>query len=416
MGSPVSGTAAEDQVATLRRYKFVAGAFLAGAAVIWGLSHIVPLPPDVVGYIRAGAEAGMIGGLADWFAVTALFRRPLGLPIPHTNLIPANQDRIAEGVARYIDGEFLRREMLVGQIRRFDIADRLAGTLKSVDDRRRIVEGIMHFLPRVLDTRGDPAVRAAIVEAARSGLSDIDLRPAVATLLRRVVEGDDLAILIRDGCEALRRLLESRRTELRGMVSARTPWFVPSAIDGRVAEILVRGFSDLLEQLKDPESEKGHALRRWLRDLPELVERSEGVGERLADLMQRAAHDQEIVNVASGLWIDVKRMLLDDIRAPQSKTRDALDAVVMSLADQLDSVSLRREVNAAVEAFLAENVPEWRMEIRRFIVETLSRQRPDQFARRIELQVGKDLQFIRINGTVFGALVGVAIHVANGLF
>jgi uncharacterized membrane-anchored protein YjiN (DUF445 family) len=107
--------------------------------------------------------------------------------------------------------------------------------------------------------------------------------------------------------------------------------------------------------------------------------------------------------------------MLTDLQDPNSKIRAAFDTVAKSLADQLDSLSLRRDINAAVEAFFAENVPAWRDEVRSFIVEILGRQQPDEFARRIELQVGKDLQFIRINGTIFGALVGAAIHFVNRL-
>jgi uncharacterized membrane-anchored protein YjiN (DUF445 family) len=406
----------DDQRAALRRHKLFAAMALLCAAALWLLTHVFSLPPVLAGYIRSAAEAGMVGGFADWFAVTALFRRPLGLPIPHTNLIQENQGRIAEGVARYIDGEFLRREMLVDQLRRFDIAGRIGRLLGEPEARRRLVDGMMRVLPRLLDSRSDAAIGEALAKALYAGMRDLDLRPTVARLVASIIEGDDVQILIRDACDYLRDQIELRRRDLLALVSERTPWFLPAAVDRRIAEILIGGFSSLLENLKDPESEKGRELRQWLRGIPASIEHSDVAKERFFELMQKWANDREIANIAATLWTEAKRLLLEDVKAPESKTRAVLDEIAASLAAQLDGVPLRRQMNAAVEALLAENVPAWREQIRHFIVETLANQHPKQFAGRIELQVGKDLQFIRINGTVIGALVGAALHCANGLF
>jgi len=154
VSTPSRDTSGHDErEATLARYRAYAGSLLVLAAVVWIGTHYVPLPPVPLGYVRAAAEAAMVGGIADWFAVTALFRHPLGLPIPHTRLIPRNQARIAEGVATYIDREFLQHDVLVSRLRRFDIAERISRLLDSDDTRRKLIDGLMRFLPRMLDER-----------------------------------------------------------------------------------------------------------------------------------------------------------------------------------------------------------------------------------------------------------------------
>ena len=150
----------------LRQQKFWATSCLAAVSGGWLVSHYIPTNMTFTGYLRAACEAGMVGGVADWFAVTALFRHPLGLPIPHTGLIPRNQPRIAEGVAEYIDSEFLERETLVSQLRRLDVAAKLSSVLDQPENRARFVDGIMNFIPRLIQGR-DGKIADAISASIR---------------------------------------------------------------------------------------------------------------------------------------------------------------------------------------------------------------------------------------------------------
>jgi uncharacterized membrane-anchored protein YjiN (DUF445 family) len=408
---PLPGISAE-QVESLRRHKLYANLTLLAAAGAWAIAQFVPLPAGFAGYLQAGGEAGMIGGLADWFAVTALFRHPLGLPIPHTNLIPRNQVRIAEGVARYIDNEFLRRDMLVEQLRKLDVAERIAALLRDGRDRARIVDGVIRLLPRVLRS-DEMAFRQAIIAATHEGLSRADLKPALARLAHSIVEGEDLPVLVRDGCERLKELLERRRDWIAERVAERRRWFVPRFIDQRLTDRFVSGIVDHLDRLADPETEEGFGLQQWLMSLPAQIEHSDGMGSRLVEAVRNAARGPGLAHLIGAAWTELRDALIADIEAPTSKIRSTLDTIAGQLALELDSPSLRRDVNAGVEAFLVENVSTWRERIRAFIAETLTGQPPREFARRLEMQVGPDLQFIRINGTAIGCLVGLAIHYVN---
>ncbi|MGE0725790.1 MAG: DUF445 family protein, partial [Alphaproteobacteria bacterium] len=167
------------------RFRRIASACLAGAAAVWGASFVAPLAPEAASALRSIAEAGLVGGLADWFAVTALFRHPLGIPIPHTALVPRNRERIADGVGSYIDTEFLAPEMLVAQLRRIDPAARIGRLLDDPDSRERLVELLAAALGTVLHAgERDASIRTAVTAALRAGLADADLRPAAAALLR----------------------------------------------------------------------------------------------------------------------------------------------------------------------------------------------------------------------------------------
>ncbi len=405
----------ESREPALARYRVYASLLLLLAAVTWVSTHYVTLPPVALGYVRAAAEAALVGGIADWFAVTALFRHPLGLPIPHTRLIPKNQARIADGVASYIDREFLQHDVLVSRLRRFDIAERLSRLLDSEETRKKLIDGLMRFLPRVLDERNNPGVLEAVATAIRSGLANSDIRPTVARLARHAVEHPDFARLVDDVLEKAIDWLEENREGIRERVGARSYWFVPRFVDRKIADKTVGGVTDLLEALEDPQSSERAELDRWLKTLPASIAASGGGFERLPDVITKILDHEETSRIVAGALATLKNTMLSDLQDPNSKIRAAFDTVAKSLADQLDSLALRRDINASVEAFFAENVPAWRDEVRGFIGEILGRQKPEEFARRIELQVGKDLQFIRINGTIFGALVGAGIHFVNRL-
>jgi len=411
---PEPANISPQQVENLRRHKIYANLTLLGAAAGWAVAQFVPMPAAIAGYLQAGGEAGLIGGLADWFAVTALFRHPLGLPIPHTNLVPRNQARIAEGVARYIDNEFLRRETLIEQLRKIDIAERIAGILREPRDRARLVDAMLRILPGLL-RRDETALRHALTSVVHEGLRRADLRPMAARLLRSVVESPELPHLIRGVCEHAASLLEARREWIAARVGEQRRWFIPRFIDRRLTDRFISGVIEHLETLEDPDTDEGRGLRLWLMGLPELVEQSEGIADRLIEAVKRALSGPELGHMIGDLWTELRDTSIGDIQSQSSHIRATLDGMAAQLAEEFNKPPLRREINASVEALLADNVPVWRERIRGFISDTLTKQPPREFARRLEFQVGPDLQFIRINGTIVGCLVGLAIHYVNTL-
>ena len=356
----------------------------------------------------------MVGGLADWFAVTALFRHPLGLKIPHTNLIPENQSRIAEGVARYIDSEFLQRDTLISQLRRVDVADKIAALLNNEKNREKMADGLMKFIPRVLDGRRDGVIVAAVTAGLRRGVADLDLRPVFARLTSDVVRSDDLIQLINSLGNNAQAWLNTNRSMILQSVEEGSPWWVPDFVDRRLADGLINSGIKLLKSAQEADTKEGKALRQWLSNLPGQVERSDILGTKIVSILNKFLSGQEVESITRSIWTDIKKMINGDLTAEESNIRAALLTFLESISsDILDSVEIRRRINSTVEAFFVENIPKWRVEICSYIEQTLSKQDPNVFSRRLELQVGKDLQFIRINGTVFGAIIGIALHWVN---
>ncbi|QJE71785.1 DUF445 domain-containing protein [Aerophototrophica crusticola] len=401
------------EVADLRRHKLMAGGCLALAALGWGASHTGVLPPGAAAPLRAVAEAGMVGGLADWFAVTALFRRPLGLPIPHTALVPRNRDRIADGIAAYIDREFLAPTMLVEQLRRMDLAARLSGLLAGETSRDRVADLVVGMLPALLREEREAAIRGTLTRALRRGLAGVDLRFAIARVLRAVVESEALEGLIGELTERAMLMVEDRRAWLQDAVAERSRWWIPKAVDRRVAGNMADAAIGHLFDLRSPHSEVGRDLRRWLAELPDEIEQGSPLGEKLTSIVNAALSESSFAQLVGNAVGTLREMALEDLAKPDGRIREVVAAALGSLAEQLDDADLRARINSSIEEAFVAAIPRWRQNIQAFVSGTLRAQDVEDFTRRLELRVGRDLQYIRINGTLLGAVIGGVLYVLN---
>lgn len=403
-----------DAASELRRYRVVAGGFLALAAGGWAASHAAPLPPEVALPLRAVAEAGLVGGLADWFAVTALFRRPLGLPIPHTALVPRNRDRIADGIAAYIDREFLEPAPLLDQVRGMDLAGRLARLLQEPDNRDRLAAVLVGLLPSFLGEDKDAAIKGALTRALKRGLEDVDLRQSLARLVRAVVESREMEAVIQDMVERLIHLIHSRTPAIQDTISRKSPWWVPGFVDAKLAGGVADGVMAHLYDLRDPNTGPGRDLRRWLSELADGIEQGSPLGERLTGALRRVLEDESFGRIIQNVVATLRGMALEDMADPQGRIRAGADRIVASLAEQMDAPALRAQVNDGLERAFVAAIPRWRRRIQGFVSGTLKAQDVGDFTRRLEARVGKDLQYIRINGTILGAAIGGALYLLNG--
>lgn len=404
----------DDPAAELRRYRWLAGGCLAVAAGGWAVSHMGLLPPEGAAGLRAVAEAGMIGGLADWFAVTALFRRPLGLPIPHTALVPRNRDRIADGIAAYIDKEFLEPGMLVEQIRRMDPASRLGRLLADPAARDKLTDLVMGLLPGLLRADQEAAIRQTLITAVSDGLARADLRPVLAQGLRSLMRSETVEPLIAELADRLIDFVHTRRGWLQEVVSGRSRWWMPSAVDKTLANTMTDALLGHLYDLRTPNSPAGQDLRRWLEALPDEVEQGGPLAERLLAATRRLLGPESLGPLVADALGGLRQAALADMGRPDGRIRDLVSGAIGSAAGQLDDPTLRERINHSVEQTFQGSIPRWREAIRGFITGTLKAQDVDQFTDKLEQRVGRDLQFIRINGTILGAAIGGVLFVLNG--
>lgn len=398
----------------LSRHRWMAGGCLALAAGGWAASHAPFMPPGVAPVLRAVAEAGMVGGLADWFAVTALFRRPLGLPIPHTALVPRNRDRIADGIAAYIDREFLEPAMLVEQVRRMDPAARIAGLLADPTDRDKLVDLVAGMLPGLLTKQGDAPLAQALGRALAAGLSQADLRPAVAGALRHFVNSDALEPLLREVADRLIHLVHSKRGFVEAAVAGKSRWWMPSSVDKSLADTINEAVLGHLWDLRSPLAPAGQELRQWLRALPDEVADGSELAQRLLEALREFTGPAVAGPLLHDLLSGLRDAALADLDRTDGHIRGALHGIAGSLAGAMQEPPVRDRLNQAVEQAFTSALPRWRQAIRDFVARTLKAQDVGEFTRRLELRVGRDLQYIRINGTLLGAAIGGVLYVLNG--
>ncbi len=398
----------------LRRMKARAGGLLLVAAAVYVVIRLVETPtsPTWVGFVRAAAEAGMVGGLADWFAVTALFRHPLRLPIPHTAIIPTRKDALGRSLGAFVGSNFLSESVIRDRLRRVDVGGRVGEWLRDRAHAIRVTTELASVVRGALGVLRDEDVQDALEHVLVQRLATVQVGPPLGTTLGRIVaEGAhhravDLVI------DNVHTWLVNNRETVERVVMAQAPGWSPRFLDDRVAH---RVYMELLRVAGEVQDDPRHPLRRTLdtyltrlaRDLredPATIARAEHVK---ALLLARPEVRQAVRDVLAA----ARRLVVDLVDDPTSELRVRVTDGLVSFGGRLvDDPELRAKVNGWIENAAAYVVTNYRDELTRTITETVERWDAEETSRKIELQVGRDLQFIRINGTVVGALAGVAIH------
>jgi uncharacterized membrane-anchored protein YjiN (DUF445 family) len=403
----------------LERMQRNATGLLGVAAVVFAVARVLEARYPWVGYVRAASEAAVVGGVADWFAVTALFRHPLGLPIPHTAIVPRRKDRIGRSLGHFVQRNFLAREVVAAKLHDMQVGARLAGWLADPAHARlvarQVAVGLSGAAAVLRDDDVQHFVERSLVTRAR--------RVQVAPFLGRV-----LALLTADGRhqelldEALRiaaKFVAQNDEMIRGRIAAEAPWWVPGPVEDKIHEKVVGGVDRTLQEVAaDPQhplrTRFDDAVRRFaerLRTSPETIARAEAIKEEML------AHPA-VREYAGSVWADVKAKLAR--YAEEGDEQGALVAVERGLVSLGNAVLADPALVAKVDAWITDAVlfavEQYRSEVAHLIEQTVAGWDPVATSRRIEIQIGRDLQFIRINGTVVGGLVGLLLYTVGRLF
>ncbi len=406
----------------LRRMKIVATSLLVFAAMVFLLARRMETTSDaaVWGYVRAAAEAGVVGALADWFAVTALFRKPLGLPIPHTALIPNKKDQLGESLGSFVHGNFLSEDNVHEKILSAKPSQHLANYLAQKGNRDRLVaEGAELGKALVLgidDQQAQSLVRNAIFDQ----LTTTAWGPPAGRLLAAALEQDEHRGVIDGLLTALHRWLLEHRDRVAGAIADRGPLSQDGPIRWLHEQVGFKG-ADMLAQWvhqmrENPDDPARQQLDAALLRLAEDMQSDPLVVERVESWKAAVLRHPETQRTVSAAWPAMKELLLEALSNPDSDLRERASRFLADLAERLkhddvfaDQVD-HRIANGA--GFLVRRYGESAVQL---ISETVQRWDGDQAASRIENAVGRDLQFIRINGTVVGALAGLTIYSVSEL-
>lgn len=405
----------------LRRMKAVALGFLLGATAVflvctWAQSQGAP---GWVGYVRAAGEAGMVGALADWFAVTALFKHPLGVPIPHTAIIKRKKDQLGEGLGTFIRENFLSPANVETKLRDAQVAGRVGKWLCDRGHAERVAKEASTVLRVLVEMLRDEDVQAVLDRMIVKRIAEPQWGPPVGRVLSQLLaEGRQ---------EALIQLLADRAFEwslnagevIERVIQRDSPQWSPRWVDHLVGDRIHRELMDFTDKVRrDP----GHELRRsatkFLFEFADDLQNDEATIRRAENVKEQIMARDEVARAAETAWSAAKRIILESVDDPDSTLRTRVADSVMRIGESLrDDAEMRDKVDNWLVRGAQHVVSEYGAEITTIVTDTVQRWDADEASQRIELHVGRDLQFIRINGTVVGSLAGLIIYsIAQLLF
>ncbi len=414
LGPLVAGDPAADAVrrAGLRRMRTVATGLLVLAAVVYVVTRD---RGGFLGFVNAGAEASMVGAIADWFAVTALFKHPLGLPVPHTALIPRKKDELGRGLEEFVGENFLQEAIIRDRIGAAGVSRRLGGWLGQPANAQRVVDEVAEVTAIALSKVRDDHIESLVRDAFTPRFREEPIAPLLGGLLTEALEDDLHHGLVDLALDELYGWLVENPETVAEVLGERAPWWTPprlnEAVTGRIHTELVRWVSDIRE---DPGHRARVALDSVLRQLADDLLHDPDTQARAEALKERVLDNPAVMRSAVSLWNALRRALTTSLQDPQGAVRQRMMTEVEAFSTRLNSdAALQERLDGLAADAAVFVVDRYGAEVTAVITHTIERWDGREAARRIELHVGRDLQFIRINGTVVGGLVGVVIHAVS---
>ncbi len=368
-----------------------------------------------VGFVRAFSEAAMIGALADWFAVTALFRHPLGLPIPHTAIIPRRRERIAESLGRFIERNFLDPERIADRLRRQDVAGRIAQVLRDPRRSMQAADVVAESVAGLLRVVNDEEVGALLQRTLIERLGAVPATSLAAQFLGIVVAEHRQRDVLLQLARVLTEWIEANQELIRRRIAGELPPWVPRIVDQKIYERLLDGARKILAELSEnpdhPLYEQfTNTLDAWIVNL----QYDPAVRARGEELKHELLKHPRLREVAGNLWQDVKANLLMQSATPGSSLRLSIARGLSHVGDVLErDPEWRVRVEGWTEELVRYLVRRYGRAAGDFVTQTVRSWESAEVTRKVELAIGRDLQFIRINGTVVGGLAGLVIYTVS---
>lgn len=398
----------------LRKYQGIA----LGALILMFIVYVISFWAENMqhnawaGLFRAFSEAAMVGALADWFAVTALFYHPMGIPIPHTNLINHNKDKIGKNLGDFVVNEFLTEEKIDEQLQKINFSKHLADWLEKDENQNNIVEQVMGVGGSILNKLNDQEVVNFITSQAQQMAGKIQLNRLVGDGMHYLIEKQEHQKLVTHISDLLEQYIMQNQDIVRDRVRKESYSIIPSFVDDAIADKITRGLSKYFQEIKtNPEhpirSEIDMQLFHFANDMQE----SDRWRERLDQVRDHFLEEENLKQYAQDLWLNIKFSFQKEIDKPDSEFKQYLKNQLKILARALraNTPAVKAKI-AMITDELADRIKQNREGFSKFISETVEKWEGKELSQKLELEVGKDLQFIRLNGTVIGGVVGLLIY------
>jgi len=387
-----------------------------GAAVFAGASVFEGAYPWL-GYVRATAEASLVGGLADWFAITALFRHPLGLPIPHTAIVATRKDRIGRVLGNFVQNHFLSRDVISANLRAVRPAERGARWLSQPENSRRIALQVASGLAKTLKALPDDQVRELVRQVVSDRIRATRVAPALGKTLAVVLSGDRHQNLLNEAVRLAAEAVRDNADLIRAQVRAESPWWIPGVVDEKIYQRILSAIERLLRSIgTDPNHPLRTTFDAALRDFINRLQHSPEVIAKAEVLKEEWLADPSVADLSVSLWETTRSAIVAygtqaDGEAP-GPLEDGINAFGTAL---LANEALLADLDDMIVDLTATVVDRYRNEIGDLIAHTVAAWDPEATSQRFELAVGRDLQWVRINGTLVGGVVGLAIYTITRL-
>jgi uncharacterized membrane-anchored protein YjiN (DUF445 family) len=405
---------AEERQRNLERMKLRATGLLILMGLVFVVTRMFEPQHPWLGYLRATAEASMVGGIADWFAITALFRHPLNIPIPHTAIIPNRKDRIGRSLGNFVQNNFLSPEVLTAKLKAAQLTRRAAEWLSQMEHARLAAQQVGSVVRGAGNVVRDEDVHALLDRTVVEPLRQMPIAPVLAKGLALLTIDDRHQQLLDRVIHGLTRLVAENEELIREKIREESPWWVPKVVDDRIHQKVLGGIERTLFEVGE---DSDHPLRHqfdelladWmvqLQESPEVIARAEAIKQQVLD-------PETSGRLAASLWQELKQILgrqngtTDGAPGPVARGLSALGAAA------LEDEALLEKIDGWVIGAVLRVVEQHRGEVGGLIAQTVSSWDPQETSRRIELLVGRDLQFIRINWTLVGGLVGLVIYTVS---
>lgn len=417
LGSVAYSAADEEKRRGVRRMKTTATGLLLLVALIFVLatwaSHTGA--GSWAGYVAAAAEAGMVGALADWFAVTALFRRPLGLPIPHTAIIPNKKDQLGESLGSFVGENFLSESVVRARLRAVGIGGRLGSWLAEPEHADRVTAELSTALRGALTVLRDSDVQAVVGEAITRRAEAAEVAPGIGKMLEKVVSDGGHRRVVDLVCVRAHDWLTVHSDSVMDAVQGGAPGWTPRFVDKKIGDRVYKELLRFITEMRDmPEHPARGALDRFLVDFASDLQSDTDTRARVERLKSDLVGRSEVQDVIASAWSSVRTMIISAAEDEQSELRLRARASLLSLGARLATDGrLQQKLEGWLEDAAVYVVTTYRGEITSLISDTVAGWDGEQTSRKIEAHIGRDLQFIRINGTVVGALAGLAIYAVS---
>ena len=409
----------QERQAQLDQMKFRATLLLGGAGVVFVIARwLEPRYGFWMGALRATAEASLVGGLADWFAVTALFRHPMGIPIPHTAIVPRRKDRVGRTLGQFVQKNFMSRPVVEAKLRSLQVGERLAEWLSEPANARLIARQTLNAVSSGVQHLDDSDIEPMMARTVADRVRAFKMAPVLGRLMQVLTEGDRHQDLLEDFIRGAARTVDQNREMIRERIEKESPWWLPEAVDDKIYRKVLGSIERTLAEIEnDPEHPLRKRFDRSVREFMERLDSSPEMHAKIEHWKEELLATETMKKFSSSIWTDSKAAIVRYADRPESiREGSAVERGITTFAAHVkNDPELLEKLNESIIDVAMYLVERYQDDVAEFIALTVASWDPEHTSKRVELAIGRDLQFIRINGTLVGGLAGLVLYFISKL-